>query len=580
MLLFQQPPAKSDTLRELVKRGAAAVPQLIAHLDDKRPTKITIKHEGVFGGMFFDDEYDYNSRTNKKPPDGVNRDFGNNDLRPNEHTVTVGDLCFVALGQIVNRHFSAVRYQPTACIMINSPTYSERLRIAVKSEWGKLTPLQHKESLIRDFLEPDSEFRRSEACLRLAYYYRDMLEPLALKHLAEPRYDEFEVQDLIREKLYRAKDSKERKAIFEAVAAKHNAVTRQGILKYLFEDLEMQENGEKGIVSPPVKPGEYLGRECLIELFSYPKTVKSTDRPFLMPLENSTQARFIDVLSYFPSPKLDEAVRIVLHSTDDIYLARACIRYLTGRGADTDIRKFVDARMPKADAKNRQEFQRLLDEIGWTPLHAATAAYENGKVEMHLQDGMAVNARSANGQTALHLAAEHGSYGALAILLKYKADPNIKDSQGRTPIQSAVGWNRQMVDELLAAKAEIPNVLVATVAGRADLVKRFVEADKAAVSARARTGDTALHLAAINGHTKVAEILLAHGADVNAIDGKSKLTPLHRAATYAPREFVALLLAHKADPNAKSWDGRTPKDFAVERRDNEIIRLFERQRRD
>src|ERR1700733_11953565 len=40
MLLFQQPPTKSDTLRELVKRGAAAVPHLVAHLDDKRPTKI------------------------------------------------------------------------------------------------------------------------------------------------------------------------------------------------------------------------------------------------------------------------------------------------------------------------------------------------------------------------------------------------------------------------------------------------------------------------------------------------------------------------------------------------------------
>src|SRR5436309_15817403 len=46
MLLFQNLPAKSEALRELVKRGAAAVPQLVAHLDDKRPTKIELKHEG------------------------------------------------------------------------------------------------------------------------------------------------------------------------------------------------------------------------------------------------------------------------------------------------------------------------------------------------------------------------------------------------------------------------------------------------------------------------------------------------------------------------------------------------------
>ena len=57
-----------------------------------------------------------------------------------------------------------------------------------------MTPQQHKESLIHDFLEPDSEFRRSEACLRLGYYYRDALEPLALKVLAgEPRVGGTEV---------------------------------------------------------------------------------------------------------------------------------------------------------------------------------------------------------------------------------------------------------------------------------------------------------------------------------------------------------------------------------------------------
>src|SRR2546426_10556598 len=40
MLLFQNPVASSGTLRELVKRGALSVPQLIAHLDDKRPTSL------------------------------------------------------------------------------------------------------------------------------------------------------------------------------------------------------------------------------------------------------------------------------------------------------------------------------------------------------------------------------------------------------------------------------------------------------------------------------------------------------------------------------------------------------------
>ena len=281
----------------LVQRGAAAIPELIAHLDDKRPTKITIHHESVIGVMSFDDEYDYNRKTTK-PPKGVNRESQTVD-RCTTHTVTVGDLCFVALGQIVNRYFSAVRYQPTACIMINSPTASEHLRIVIKKEWGGLTNERHKESLVRDFLQPDSEFRRAGACLRLGYYYPELLEPLALKQLAAPRYNVFEVESLIREKLYLAKDAKERRLLFDAFVAKCGDVARQGILVYLFEDLHIQEADEGGHLSPGLKE-KYAARACLVELFGYPEAVKSKDQPHLLPVENCTQARFIDTLVFFP----------------------------------------------------------------------------------------------------------------------------------------------------------------------------------------------------------------------------------------------------------------------------------------
>jgi hypothetical protein len=413
MLLFQQPPTQSEALRELVKRGAGAVPHLIAHLDDKRPTKIVLKHEGDFGGMSFIDEYDYNRRSVKRRPRGVNRGLWEG-AHPNHHTVTVGDLCFVALGQIVNRSFSAVRYQPTACIMINSPTYSGRLRNAVKAEWSDLTPQLHRERLIRDFVEPDSESRREGACLRLGFYYREALEPLALGQLAAPRYDVFEVERLVRERLYRAKDASERKARFDDFIAKNNAVAREGMLDYLFDDLDIQEHGERGSISPPIKKGQYAARECLIELFGYPKDVKSTDRPFLLPLGHAAQARFIDTLAQFPSSKLDQAVRDVLHSTDDDYLARACARFLAGRGSDVEILKYVEKRMPRADEQRRQELTRLSDQVGWTPLHVAAEAYENGKLEALIRVGADVNARAANGQTPLHVAADHGSYGASA----------------------------------------------------------------------------------------------------------------------------------------------------------------------
>jgi len=43
------------------------------------------------------------------------------------------------------------------------------------------------------------------------------------------------------------------------------------------------------------------------------------------------------------------------------------------------------------------------------------------------------------------------------------------------------------------------------------------------------TGDTALHLAAANGHVEVVKMLVAKGADVNRTNVED-CTPAHRAA--------------------------------------------------
>ncbi len=333
LLLGQVPAVPSTTMCELVKQGAAAVPYLITHLDDKRATKITIKHHGLMGGLFFNDEYDFNNRTTKEPPVGVNQDLGNNGNGPKEHTVTVGDLCFVALGQIVNRQFNAVRYQPTMCIMINSPTYSPVLREAIRKEWSNLTPERHKASLVQDFLYPDFEQRRIEASSRLGYYYPDVLEPLVLKQLAEPRYNVFKVQALVRERLYRTQDARDRKRLFDDFVAQRGDVARAGILVYLFDDLKIQEADERGSLSPPLKE-KYAARACLVQLYGCPVDVRSQDRPHLLPVENCAQARFIEAILHFPTPKITEAVRAIMHSTEEEYLAEACAKYLAHQGKE------------------------------------------------------------------------------------------------------------------------------------------------------------------------------------------------------------------------------------------------------
>lgn len=564
MLLFKEGPAPSETMRQLVAQGAASIPHLIAHLDDKRETKIKLKHDSFFGGMLFSDEYDYNRRTAKGAPVDVNRDiFAGNEKHPNEHTVTVGDLCFVALGQIVNRQFSAVRYQPTAITMVNSPTYSERLRNVVRAEWGTLTPGQHKASLIRDFEQPDHEGRRTGAVVRLGYFYPEALEPLVLKQLAEPIIDVAKVHQLVHGSLYSAKNAEERKAFLDSFIAKTGEHSRAEVLDQLFDDLDLPDfSGPKA-------------RECLVELFGYLKEVHVKDRPVVVLNTETSQARLIDAIARFHSPKIDSAVRKVLHATDDEYLARACVRYLVGRGADQDIREYVEKRDAIADAERQRGLRQILDQLGWTELHVAASEYENEWLEHLIAKGGDVNAAATNGKTPLHVAAEHGSYGGLEILIKHKADLNRKDKDSKTPVQLAMGYDAA-VEMLLDAGAEVPDILVAAFAGRDELVKRFLESDRALSAIRSEHGDTPLHFAAQNGYLKTAELLIAADADVNARDNEhNKLTPLHLAAIYGHGKIIALLLANKGDRTARDWDGKTPLDHAREKRHEGVVRMLE-----
>ncbi|KAH0623079.1 hypothetical protein JD844_031008, partial [Phrynosoma platyrhinos] len=64
-------------------------------------------------------------------------------------------------------------------------------------------------------------------------------------------------------------------------------------------------------------------------------------------------------------------------------------------------------------------------------------------------------------------------------------------------------------------------------------------------NAQTHGGATPLHRAAYCGHTDIAELLLAHGADPAAIDDEGK-TSLHKAAENGHHELCCLLLKHNA----------------------------------
>jgi ankyrin repeat protein len=127
---------------------------------------------------------------------------------------------------------------------------------------------------------------------------------------------------------------------------------------------------------------------------------------------------------------------------------------------------------------------------------------------------------------SLHQAAEDGDVETVRARLH--ATPHLALSTevyNLTPLHRAAGHGH----------TEIAALLVATGAD---------------VNAKDYGGATPLHAAASAGHAGVAELLLRNKSKVNARDADD-FTPLHRAARQGHADVAAALLAHQADVNAK-----------------------------
>ncbi|HEV2330299.1 MAG TPA: ankyrin repeat domain-containing protein [Verrucomicrobiae bacterium] len=198
-----------------------------------------------------------------------------------------------------------------------------------------------------------------------------------------------------------------------------------------------------------------------------------------------------------------------------------------------------------ADAAQRTMVRFLLDhgaDVNAGEGEALDAAIKRGYkavAETLLNARANVNVRDDNGQTPLDLAAADGRTEMIQMLLDSGADPNIPDNWGGTPLIRATRLGGGQVIEnlklLLAAKAD-PN------AGRCDLPL----------------------LCAINNRdVKAADLLLQAGANPNAkslvtpnlgnlISGFGRVdnfTPLWAAVSMHNAPIVQLLLKYKADPN-------------------------------
>ena len=112
--------------------------------------------------------------------------------------------------------------------------------------------------------------------------------------------------------------------------------------------------------------------------------------------------------------------------------------------------------------------------------------------------------------------------------------------------------------------------------GDYDKVRTILMEKPELVNAKDRQGYTPLYWASEFGHKNIVELLIAEGADVNAVNGGRfvEQTALHIAVSYGHHDIVQILLANGADVNAKSYNGRTALDMVIRKGHVKIVELL------
>jgi hypothetical protein len=170
------PPNVPPQMRELVRRGAAALPELLQHLRDNRLTKL------VVDGAWQSFSNEYVAREPKRMPLYCSLKCTGKAFT-GTYTVKIGDICFAIIGQIVNRPLEAVRYQATAGLIVNSPVEDPALAARVKADWNNLGNEGLKAALLTDLRRtlhlngaPTAAeyYFRFPALRRLHFYFPDV----------------------------------------------------------------------------------------------------------------------------------------------------------------------------------------------------------------------------------------------------------------------------------------------------------------------------------------------------------------------------------------------------------------------
>jgi ankyrin repeat protein len=193
---------------------------------------------------------------------------------------------------------------------------------------------------------------------------------------------------------------------------------------------------------------------------------------------------------------------------------------------------FVWVAMTGCGAGPGEDVGKFFKKADDADLVRASLAGNSNKVGQILLEGRtSVDCRGYLGRTPLMFATGYGNREAVLLLLNKKADPNLQDDAGYSPIS-------------MAARIADPWFL------------RVMLTNHGNANLRDKYGNTPIFGAASTFLVTNIDILIEAGADPNAQDGLGK-TPMMQAANLNGFDVVYYLLKKGADPLLKDNVGHT-----------------------
>ena len=183
-----------------------------------------------------------------------------------------------------------------------------------------------------------------------------------------------------------------------------------------------------------------------------------------------------------------------------------------------------------------------------TPLMKAAECGHFKIVEFLINHGASVNATDKYGNTALLLAVRERQNEIFCLVLQNVNDAGLYIVNQRTPLMQVAACGQIEIVEVLINHG-------------------------ASINARDKYGNTALLFAARERQKGIVELLLQKGADVEIPD-EDDITPLMEAAECGHVQIVELLINHGASVNAKDKYGCTALSLALANNHNDIVQLL------